>query len=510
MKRLALIALLFATPSAGAAEPPFDAEAAAKKLAPLIDQHTFIVGRLDMRAFDISAFLALLQPLLPIEAEQKETMRKTAAAWQSEFTKKGGREIYVVYGASDFPNSPCLLTPVAESPKERNDLAELLKMPLDERETSTAYINGFLCVGSTNSINRLKNRKPTYRADIVEALASTGNAPCQIVLAPSAEARKIFEEIAPTLPAEVGGGPIQTFTKGLKWISLSVGAAPKIELRLLFQAIDAEAAKKISTVFGKGLDSAKVIFRSSDPQEQIAILKLYDRAVQLLAPAVDGDKIVIKQELGTLLPELAGLLKNVQPAARGITINNMKQFGLAAHNYHDQFGHLPTNITSKDGKPLLSWRVAILPYIEQETLYRQFKLDEPWDSDHNKKLIFPMPKIYRSPKQSPELKDRTTYLAPLGKGLMWDNPKGLRIADILDGTSNTILLVESDDEHAIVWTKPDDIVIDMKNPAKGLLGHFNDGFVALVCDGSVHFVKKEYSAIWAMFTRAGGEVLPEK
>src|SRR5262249_54155708 len=70
--------------------------------------------------------------------------------------------------------------------------------------------------------------------------------------------------------------------------------------------------------------------------------------------------------------------------------NNLKQIALAMHNYNDAYnGKLPAHaIYSKDGKkPLLSWRVAILPFIEQDNLYQQFHLDEPWDSEHNKKLI---------------------------------------------------------------------------------------------------------------------------
>ena len=77
-----------------------------------------------------------------------------------------------------------------------------------------------------------------------------------------------------------------------------------------------------------------------------------------------------------------------------ISTNNLKQIALAFHSYHDATNGLPGNITDKDGKPLLSWRVAILPYVEESELYRQFKLEEPWDSANNKKLIEKMPGLY--------------------------------------------------------------------------------------------------------------------
>src|SRR5262245_6222164 len=73
---------------------------------------------------------------------------------------------------------------------------------------------------------------------------------------------------------------------------------------------------------------------------------------------------------------------------------NLQQVALAFHNYHDIHGVLPTNQFSKDNKPLLSWRVQILPFVEQEALYKQFKLDEPWDSPNNKKLIDVVPRLY--------------------------------------------------------------------------------------------------------------------
>src|SRR5215218_9186216 len=75
-------------------------------------------------------------------------------------------------------------------------------------------------------------------------------------------------------------------------------------------------------------------------------------------------------------------------------VNNLKQLALAWHNFEAVNGHLPPNQTDKKGKALLSWRVQILPYIEELPLYQKFKLDEPWDSENNKKLVDQMPKLF--------------------------------------------------------------------------------------------------------------------
>jgi hypothetical protein len=499
------ILTLWAMPVA-AAEPKFDAEAAGKKLAPFLDQQTLFVGRADTREFDPIALFKLVAPLVPPEAAATDFVK----ALRSALIRHGAWEIYVVYGVTDFPQPPCILVPIGESPPRRADLYELLKMAYGNEETASVNLHGFLCVGTKAGIERLKERKPSHRADLVEALAAGENAAVRCVFAPTAEVRKIYEEVVPTLPEGFGSEPIQTLTRGLTWASLSVGSGPTFEARFIVKGADEDSAKKLQRLLVKGLESGKGLLNAADSSERAAYSKFYERASLLLSPKLEKDRVVVFVDLGASLPELAKLIKGVQPAARTQSMNNLKQIGLALHNYADVYGHFPTDIKSKNGKPLLSWRVAILPYIEQTNLYNEFKQEEPWDGEHNMKLIGRMPKIFLSPKQGSKLKDRTTYLAPLGKGLMWDDPNGVKFKDVLDGTSNTILLVESDDEHATTWSKPDDIVIDMHSPAKGLTGHWEDGFLVLIADGSAQFVERTYSGIWAMFTKAGGEVLPEK
>src|SRR5205823_5177427 len=97
-----------------------------------------------------------------------------------------------------------------------------------------------------------------------------------------------------------------------------------------------------------------------------------------------------------------------------------QQILIAFHNYNDATGALPAHaLYSKDGKPLLSWRVALLPYVGEEALYKQFKLDEAWDSPHNKRLIDRIPKVYRSPKIKDPRPGLTTYLAPINKAFIF-------------------------------------------------------------------------------------------
>ena len=170
--------------------------------------------------------------------------------------------------------------------------------------------------------------------------------------------------------------------------------------------------------------------------------------------------------------------------------NNLKQIGLAFHNYHDTLGNLPNNTYTKDGKGLLSWRVLILPYIEQEQLYKQFKLDEAWDSDNNKPLIAKMPKLY-APIRVKGKEGETFYRGFAGKGALFgpDAGKGLKLSSITDGTSNTGLVFEAGE--AATWTKPDDMAFDLKKPLPKLGGLFDGRSNVVMCDGSVRRLKKD-------------------
>lgn len=174
------------------------------------------------------------------------------------------------------------------------------------------------------------------------------------------------------------------------------------------------------------------------------------------------------------------------------TLKNLRALGIAMHNYHNDYGPLPQHaIYSKDGKPLLSWRVQLLPYLEEEELYRQFKLDEPWDSDHNKKLLEKMPTIYHPVGVETKEKHATLCQVFVGKGAVFEPPKKITLRDIGlgDGTSWTFLLAEA--AEAVPWTKPADMTYDPDRPLPKLGGTFKDGFHACFCDCSAYYLRHD-------------------
>jgi prepilin-type processing-associated H-X9-DG protein len=209
---------------------------------------------------------------------------------------------------------------------------------------------------------------------------------------------------------------------------------------------------------------------------------------------------------GSMMAPAVGRLKDA--ATRQRSANNLKQIGLALHNYHDVNNTLPAAaVVDKKGKPMLSWRVMILPYIEQDELYKQFHLDEPWDSDHNKKLIEKMPPTYALPVKGSK-PGHTHYRVFVGNGAMWDWVQGTTLAQITDGLSNTWMVVEAED--GVPWTKPDELEFDPTKDLPKLGKAFKGGFNVLYGDGSVRFYKTVPKSAKAMITMAGGEVIVDE
>lgn len=211
----------------------------------------------------------------------------------------------------------------------------------------------------------------------------------------------------------------------------------------------------------------------------------------------------------------ARLTKSAQPAVENPTreqaAKRFRKIAFAMHEYHDggkstdgRYYHFP-DTASRDplGRQLLSWRVHLLPLLGQDALYREFHLDEPWDSPHNRKLIDRMPDVYRVGGAKTLAQGKTCLVVPVGEKTVFPGGRGRRIMEIGDRTSYTILAVEADEMHAVIWTQPADWKLDPDHPSAGLGGHFGDGFLMILVDGSFpHFIRRDVhpSAVRALFT----------
>jgi hypothetical protein len=405
-------------------------------------------------------------------------------------------------------------------------------------------IGKLVVAGSAETLARLEKLQPAPRPELVAAFGQAGDSAVQAILCPNADTRRVLREMLPRLPDEIGGGSGKMLAD-VSWATLSIAAPPKLALNLTVQSRDADAASALRGLIVSGL---QLLGKQEQIQKE---LPKFDELARLLTPQIKGDRLSLEltSDNGGATQAIALLARPLQAArtaaGRSQSMNNLKQIMLAMHNYHDTHGAFPPQaIRSQDGKPLLSWRVALLPFLEAGDLYKQFHLDEPWDSAHNKPLIEKMPAVLASPHLGDALraKGMTSYLAPLSKQpqavfvapkpitpeaqangertpdeeskeaqMIFDIARGARMQLITDGTSNTIAVVEVHPKHAVIWTKPDDLVIDPKDPTARLRGQPNDGFTAAICDGSVRFIKAaiDIKTLLRLFQMDDGEVIGE-
>ncbi|HJT34711.1 MAG TPA: DUF1559 domain-containing protein [Pirellulales bacterium] len=210
-----------------------------------------------------------------------------------------------------------------------------------------------------------------------------------------------------------------------------------------------------------------------------------------------------------LLPAVQGAR---EAARRSQCTNNLKQIAIAMQNYHDVYGvYPPAYLADSNGKPMHSWRVLILPFVERPDLYARYRFDEPWDGPNNSQLAAEMPEVYRC-ASDPATASTTDYVVITGPGTMFDADKSISQRSITDGMSNTLLVVESVNA-GINWMEPRDLNAGQMtfavNGAGGreMSSNHPTGANAAMVDGSVRFISDSVNSqvLRALSTPAGHE-----
>ena len=373
---------------------------------------------------------------------------------------------------------------------------------------------------------------PAERPDFAEAFAAVEDAPIQIAAALPEFVRKVVRDTHPKLPSPFDKLDIITPLSGLRWKAVGIEPAkPAIHVtaamtsELTAQNTLQGLREALAIYIKTGIEELEVLpddfaFKSLLP----AFKNRSDWIHSLLIPKQEGNKLGWRWEkpqfdeiLELAMPMIEEVAKSeAERMKRQPCIAHMKELLLSFHNYHDSYDKMPPPFTvDANGKPLHSWRVLVLPFLEQAALYKQIRLDEPWDSEHNKQFHDKMPAVFRCPVSTLGNPNRdTVYCMVVGEETVGvPDGKGIQFRRITDGMSNTIALVER--KTPVCWMQPVDVLqehayLGVNKHEHGIGSEHSGGVIVGFGDGSVRFMKDGISPdfLKALLTKAGGESIP--
>ncbi len=340
----------------------------------------------------------------------------------------------------------------------------------------------------------------------------------------------LYEQASDSIP-EIMYDDIETIIALIDNVMVELAASEQSQLRISFGASSVEnaetALEAVNRLRSEGMQIARDSIEEQmqdDPSVSDAMREAVSSYFGRMQSMVNeegfwsqqNDRIELNMEnammsnyatVGVMTGLLLPAVQAAREAARRMaSANNLKQMMLSLLNYEAAQRVFPPRAKrDSEGQPLLSWRVMILPYLEEAELYNEFHLDEPWDSQHNLALLDRMPPCFNNPRVPGLMPGYTVYQAAYGQDIGWPD-EALRFAQITDGSSNTIALVETTGELAVPWTKPDDLDLDL-HPIISWMPRI--GANVAFFDGSVSFLSSSIDGdvLRAFFTKDGGELV---
>jgi hypothetical protein len=457
---------------------------------PFIGETTALVVKVDPLLLSLPLVSDALKSAVLGSEEAYRAGTREAAKWFETLRAAAGRQpVYVTVGIPLSKSEWPVFLFLKETPEaDRKQLVACLSTVVEMQSCVRDGVIVAMPGGKADVAAALSTLVRSPRQGLAEAFQAVEKYPIQLLLLPPDYVRRTVIELMPKLPRHLGGGSSDVLTRGLVWAALGVDPE-KLRAVLVVKSASEEAARGLAEHLPKLARSA---YETLPEFKQRMPPKTFESVLPLVAPQVDGDRFVLRFE--AVEPNGGGLqLVTMLAAAVGERLygqrntDSFKQILVAMHNYHDTYNVFPPRDEVRDasGKSKLSWRVHLLPFVDETKLHDEFHLDEPWDSPHNSKLIDRMPKVYKSPRFGIR-PGRTTFLAPVGEDTVFGGQKATRISDIDDGSSNTVVLIEVKPELAVPWTAPQDCAFDPKSPGQGLQVGDDGRFLAGLADGSVN------------------------
>ena len=405
---VAALAAIALTQAASAADPP--------AVLPYLADDVVAVACVDLDSLDVPVVanrIAVMESFLDVQVTKLETVSKTAQSRINRLRELGLCRVYILIRVNDVAHGgPTWFARVKEGGNPEQLVAALKEfLPREPRKPDAwlpkhfAVVDGAILAASSEaqleSFRKSRRDAGACRADAKEAISWCASHAAGFVLCADSDSRRVLREMFPRLPEpfEKIDGPF--LADALRWAGVTVDLRPKFRVDAMIQMNDAGSARIAQAATVEGLKLGSAYVEKEIPGLPDAIRAGVARALGTIRPEVEKTAVVLELKdysaafatVGDVLGESA-----LRAAARNRRMTQFKHLALACHVYHDTNKSFPpAAICDQDGKPLLSWRVAVLQYMEDYPVYKEFHLDEPWDSEHNRKLIARMPDVFADP-----------------------------------------------------------------------------------------------------------------
>ena len=472
--------VLLAAAASAYADAKSDAAARAKAVAPFVEAETAIVAHVDLTRVDPAAAVDLAVATSDYHTPKEIAEIKDEATKELQTAIRAGRQgVLLVVTLGMFGNRVWEPKVFVVVPLPPNVDAAAIRAACTFRPRQARLSRARWHSVLTTAPRRLANSGPATRPKLAAALEAASDAPMQVALIPPADALRVIEELLPQFPKELGGGPTTILTRGVSWAAAGVDLPPHPAIRLTIKSADAQAAEALCAKLADMMRLAGLF------KEVRAAVPKYDGVAAVLAPKVEGDRLVLvlnvrHQGVDKLLSLVTPPIEAARTSAmRHRLTNNLKQIGLAMHNYADANKYFPSPASfGKDGKPLLSWRVYILACTWSTMPFSSSSIStSPGTARTIARSSTRCRRSTVSRCRRPRRAARTTSCRSATGPLLKPTSRRISKTSRMDSW-NTIMVVAVDDEHAVIWTKPEDWSFDQKDPSKGLGRFFEGGFNA--------------------------------
>ena len=312
----------------------FDAAARAKTVAPVVDELTRVVAHVDISHLQVGQLMATVERIVPPQAVNAQKISEDYLALQTILLKVGISDFYIVSTLDDLPSLPFFI--VAPLAQDGRSFEEAIKELTNWRQTDGQAVisgqqrmiidrlGGLVFLGSPQALKRLKELRPAPRPQLAQAFAAAGDTDVQIVFLANNDDRRVVEELYPTLPKWLGGGPSTVITNGLRWAAMGVDFPPEPKLRMVIGSKDEESAEALHAKIAEVLPlvAAGTIFTNKPNTQNPAADVL--RLTALIKPTVSGRRI--EYTLGDKNKEADALVKMLAvPLAESLEIIQRRQ-----------------------------------------------------------------------------------------------------------------------------------------------------------------------------------------